>query len=130
MNYKKFRLELTLSTNYIETEHTTVDLLKEVFPKSLVGLEVMYVQLPPNLKGKTALKYKKKLAKEQCIDHDAAHNLNESASKVTYKPSAQGCTMLFQVLQGIQHQLKEPLYDASLEKLELTPYKIIHYVFK
>ena len=76
-------------------EHATVHLLKEVFPNSLVGLEVMYGQLPPNLTGKTALEYIKKIAKEPRIDHDAALNLKKSVYKVTYKASAQGYTMLF-----------------------------------
>ena len=86
----------------METERSTIYLLKGVFPNSLIGLEVMHGQLPPNLKGKKALVYIQMLAKEPRIDHDAALNLKESASKVTHKPSAQGCTMLFQDLEGIQ----------------------------
>ena len=72
----------------METERFTVHLLKEIFLNSLVGLEVMPGQLPPNLKGKKALGYIQKLAKDPRNDHDAALNLKESASKVTHKPSA------------------------------------------
>ena len=114
----------------MKMEHATVHLLKEVFPNSLVGLEVMYGQLPPNLKRKTALEYIKKMAKEPRIDHNATLNLKKSAYKVTHKPSAQGYTMLFQDLEGIQHQLKEAYNDASVEKLELTHSDIMHFVIK
>ena len=114
----------------METERSTVLLLKEIFPNSLVGLEVMPGQLPPYLKGKKALAYIQKLANDPRNDHDAAINLKESASKVTHKPSAQGCTMTFQELKDIQHTLKESPGDAILSKLELTYNEIMHFVIK
>ena len=40
--HEKFCWELTLYTNYMETEHATVHLLKEVFPNSIVGPEAMF----------------------------------------------------------------------------------------
>ena len=114
----------------METEHATVYLLKEVFPNSLVGLEVMFGYLPPNLRGRTAFEYTKKMAKEPRINHNAALNPKGSAYKVTHRSSAQGCTMLFQDLKGIQHQLKEAHHDASVKKLQLTNNEIIHFVIK
>ena len=49
-NYKKFIWELKLYTTYMKIECATVHLLKKILPNNLVGLEVMYRQLPPNFK--------------------------------------------------------------------------------
>ena len=87
-------------------------------------------QLPPNLKGKKALAYIQKLAKDSRNNHDATLNLKEPASKVTHKPGAQGCVMKFRELEGIQHKLEEAPGDATLSKLELTYNTIIHFVIK
>ena len=114
----------------METERSTVLLLKEVFPNSLVGLEVMPGLLPPNLKSKKALVYIQKLAKDPRNDHDAIITLKESASQVTHKPGTQGCTMTFQELESIQHKLAEAPGDATLSKLELTYNEIMHFAIK
>ena len=114
----------------MEVKRSVVIVLKEVFPNSLVGLEVMPGLLPPNLKSKKALAYIQKLAKDPRNDHDATLTLKESTSQVRHKPSAQGCTMTFQELESIQHKLAEAPGDAPLSKLELTPNEIMHFVIK
>ena len=114
----------------METERATVDLLKEIFSNSLVGLEFLYGELPPNLKGKKAVGYIKMIAKEPYIDHSTILTIIESTYKVTHKASPQGCTMLIQQLEGIQHQLKEAHHNTSVEKLELTDNEIIHFGIK
>ena len=114
----------------METECSTVLLLKEIFPNSLVGLEVMPGLLPPNLKGKKALAYIQKLTKDPQNGHDATIPLKESAPQVTHKPSAQGCTMTFQELEGIQHKLVEAPGDATLSKLKLMYNEIMHFAIK
>ena len=88
----------------MEVERAVIVILTEVFPKSLVGLEVMPGLLPPNLESKKALTYIQKLAKDPRNDHDAILTLKESASQVRHTPSAQGCTTTFQELEAIQHK--------------------------
>ena len=95
-----------------------------------MGLEVIYGQLPPNLKGRKAFNYIATMAKEPHIDHDAALTLKESAYKITYRPSSQENTILIQQHEGIQHQLKEAYHNTSVEKLELTDNEILHFVIK
>ena len=129
-NYKKFRWELTLYTNYMETERATVHLLKEVFPNSLVRLEVTYGQLPPNLKARTAFEHIEKMAKQPHVDHEATLTLQKSSYNVTHTPHHHGCTALFQKLESIQYQLKETLQEGSLDKLDLPNNTIIHLVIK
>ena len=90
----------------------------------------MYGQLPPNLKGRKAFDYIKTMAKEPHINYDPALTLKKSTYKVTHRLSPQGCVMFIQQLEGIQHQLKEAHYDASVEKLELTDNEIMHFVIK
>ena len=80
----------------METERATIELLKEVFPNSLVGLEVTYGQLPSNLKARKTFNYIKTMAREPYIDQDAALTLQESVYKVKHTPSPQGCTALLQ----------------------------------
>ena len=111
-------------------KQAVIFLLQEVFPKSLVGLEVIPGMLPPNLKSKRALKYIQKLAKDPWIDHDAVLDLKNSASQVRHTPSAQGCTVTYQELEAIQHKLAEAPADATFTKLELTLNEIMHYVLK
>ena len=52
----------------METERPTVELLKKVFPNSLVRLEVTYGQLPTNLKGRKSFDYIKTMTKELHIN--------------------------------------------------------------
>ena len=42
VNYNTFIWELKLCNTYMETEHATIALLKEVFLNSLVGLKITY----------------------------------------------------------------------------------------
>ena len=114
----------------MEVERSTVLVLKEVFPNSLVGLEVMPGLLSLNLKSKKALAYIQKLAKDSRNDHNVTLTLKESASQVRHKSSAQGCTMTFQELESIHHKLAEAPGDATLSKLEFTPNEIMHFVIK
>ena len=100
-NHKKFCWENTIYNTYMEVERAVIVILTEVFPKSLVGLEVMPGLLPPNLKSKKALTYIQKLAKDPRNDHDTILTLKESSSQVWHTPSAQGCTVTFQELEGI-----------------------------
>ena len=130
INRKTFCWKNSVYNSYMEVEHSTVLLLKEVFPNCLVGLEVMPGLLPPNLKSKKALAYIQKLAKDPRNDHDATLTLKQSASQVTHKLSTQGCTMTFQELESIQHKLAEAPGDATLSKLELTPNEIMQFVIK
>ena len=81
-NHKKFCWEYTIYNMYVEVERAVIVIITEVFPKSLVGLEVMPGLLPPNLKSKTALTYIQTLAKDPRNDHDAILTLKESASQV------------------------------------------------
>ena len=111
-------------------EQAVIFLLQEVFPKSLVGLEVIPGMLPPLLKSKRALKYIEKLVKDPRIDHDAVLDLKNSAALVRHTPSAQGCTVTYQELEAIQHKLAEAPDDATFTKLELTRNEIMHYVLK
>ena len=127
-NHKKFCWELTLYTNYMETERAAVHLLKEVFPNSLVGLEVTYGQLPPNLKARTAFEHIEKMAKQPHVDHEAALSLLKSSYNVTHTPHHHGCTALFQDLESIQHQLTQTQQEGSLDRLDLPNNTIIHMV--
>ena len=129
-NHKKFRWENTIYNTYMKVERAVIVILTEVFPKSLVGLEVMPGLLPPNLKSKTALTYIQKLAKDPRNDHDAILTLKESTSQVRQTPSAQGCTTTFQELEAIQHKLAEAPADATFSKLELTCNEIMHFALK
>ena len=103
----------------MDTERSTVHLVKEIFPTSLVGREVIHRQVPLNLKGQKASVYIQKLGKNPWNDHDVVIDLKESASKVTHKPNTQGCTMTFQELEGIQHKLEKVPGDTTLSKIEL-----------
>ena len=105
-NHRKFHWELKLYNTYMETERTTVELLKEIFPNSLVGLEVTYGQLPPNLKARKAFAHIEKMAKKPYIDLEAALILQKSAYNVTHTPHHQGCTALFQKLESIQQPVE------------------------
>ena len=58
-NHKQFRWEITIYNTYMEVEQAIVVLLQEIFPKSLVGLEVIPGMLPPLLKSKRTLKWPK-----------------------------------------------------------------------
>ena len=78
-NYKKYHWELKLYNTHMETERATIELLKGVFHNGLVGLEVTFGQLPPNLKARKAFDYIETMATEPYIDLDAALALQESA---------------------------------------------------
>ena len=130
ISYKKFCWELTLHTNYMETECATLHLLKEVFPNSLVELEVTYGQLPPNLKARKAFEHIEKMAKKPYVDHEAALTLQKSLYNVTHTSHHHGCTALFQKLESIQHQLQETHQEGSLDKLDLPNNIFIHMVIK
>ena len=129
-NHKQFRWETTIYNKYIGVKQSVIFLLKKVFPKSLVGLEVIPGILPPNLKSKRALKYIQKLAKDPRQDHDAVLDLKNSAAQVRHTPSAQGCIVTYQELEAIQYKLAAAPADATFTKLELTNNEIMHYVLK
>ena len=129
-NHKKFRWENIIYNLYMEIKRAVIFTLMEVFPKSVVGLEVMPGLLPPNLKSKKALTYIQKLAKDPRNDHDAILTLKESASQVRHTPSAQGCTATYQEIEAIQHKLAEAPADVTFSKLELTGNDIMHFVIK
>ena len=111
-------------------KQAVIFLLQEVFPKSLVGLEVIPGMLSPLLKSKRALKYIEKLAKDPRLNHDAVLDLKTSATQVRHTPSAQGCTMTYQELEAIQHKLAVATADATFAKLELSHNEIMHCVLK
>ena len=59
----------------MDAERAAVHVLKEIFPNSLVGLEVTYGHLSPNLKTRTVFAHIKKMAKQPHVDHEAALSL-------------------------------------------------------
>ena len=56
----------------METEHVTIELLKKVFPNSLVRLEVTFGQLPPNLKSRKTFDCIETMVREPYIDEDVS----------------------------------------------------------
>ena len=53
---------------HIEFNRATVELLKKLFQDGLVGKEVGYKRLPPNLTAKKAYKYIEKITIEPFVD--------------------------------------------------------------
>lgn len=103
INYQKYAWRLNVYNKYLEVNRATTGILKKLFPDWLVGKEVGYKQLPPNLTAKETFKCIEKMAIVPFFDQDAVLILLESSCSVKYTSSPKGCTVLFQMLEHIQH---------------------------